>query len=167
MVRIGLIIILALTLSITSSAQAHVPLNCNKLFDDISQKLQNAVRNSKRISALIQNIEPNRTRHYNWFDQYERLAIAIVNFLGALSEQNIALKKAIKCVDNKSATAQQLRVIDEARCRLSATRDVRPENARSFIGRGWRESEVENRTDLCMKALGYEVKKKSEENEDK
>ena len=54
------------------------------------------------------------------------------------------------------------RAQEDAKCRISAIRQVRPGDARSFIVKSWRETEVNTRADLCMKAKGYKIERKPE-----
>ena len=54
------------------------------------------------------------------------------------------------------------RAQDAAGCRFSARRQVRPGDARSFIDKGWKETEVDTLADLCMKAKGYKIERKPE-----
>jgi len=81
-----------------SESQAHVPDRCRRLFTLAGKATQEVVRKNEKVRALVNRLEPSRARHYNWFDEFERLANATSNLLRAMTYQYLALDKAIKCV---------------------------------------------------------------------
>ena len=98
MIRLGIATILATIFCGISMAQAHMPDRCRRLFIQAGKETQEVVRKNEKVRSIVNRLRPERTRHYDWFDEFERLADATSNLLRAMTYQHRALTKAINCV---------------------------------------------------------------------
>ena len=98
----------ALTMVLAAPAAfAHTPQNCVPLFHEAAKINQAAVRVGKRVNdASIEMLESRSGSRYDRYRLYdsgrvEKVADLLAQFSGWLTDRDLAIAKAIKCVDGR------------------------------------------------------------------
>ena len=103
----ALLTTLAVVLFSCAPALAHTPQNCVPLFHEAAKLNQAAVRVGQRVhNAGIEMLDSRVGSHRDRYRRYdsgrvEKVADLLAQFSGWLQDRDLAIAKAVKCVDGR------------------------------------------------------------------